>query len=483
MHNRLLQNSIELYTTPDSYPVWKTKKPVVVIDDGTDSHSSLLHRYRYVAVTPGATIDWDLITKREHNEDDLSSTRNTTATTPPGSDVDEGEMNVESLQQEENVLSYEKDAMEQDDEEGDDDDEDEGCVFPPVLFENPQQEHDGGDGNSDAKKENKGHHKRSHSLFDAQGNPIVLVNSQEDEAYHPTGSAPVSTASFSSYGTERPATVLTWEAVAALPYRTRVLDNATISSSSDEEMEIVDTWNCGSDTTFAPYWNKSSTTDDSSPQGLTSTSVTNDTPMMETQNEDDDPMDATADDHDDNNPRSSIYIVCYHLPVILTKNNNEWTACWSESLIAKSEIQSVSSTRKTIWVGTVSNIPQEYLKDESERNAIRAVLQSMDCIPIFFTEEHYESVLEFMYLGFCKQVLWPSYHNVDLLDLATNGWGQRQRNTRADPVQACALAAAEARERKRSGSVGGVTVGGGVDGGGGGGGGSQKLRSDWDQVR
>ena len=418
----------------------------MVIDDGTDPHSSLVHRYRYVAVTPGATIDWDLIAKREH-DDDLSSARNTTATTPPGSDVDEAkeeEMNVDL----ENVLSYEKDAMEEEEEE-------DGYAFPPVLFENPG---DGQENEGDGGKKEKGHHKRSHSLFDAQGNPIMLVNSQDEEV-DPTNSAPVSTASFSSYGTERPVTVLTWEAVAALPYRTRVLDAAS------DDMEIVDTWNCGSDSTFCPYWNK--TGDESSPDGLPSTSVADDTTMMET-NEDDDPMDATADDH-----RSSIYIVCYHLPVILTKDNNEWTACWSESLIAKSEIQSVSSTRKTIWVGTVSNIPQEYLKDESEREAIRSVLRGMDCIPIFFTEEKYESVLEFMYLGFCKQVLWPSYHNVDLLDLATNGWGQRQRNTRADPVQACALAAAEARERKRSGSVGGVSSGEG----------GQKLRSDWDQVR
>ena len=59
----------------------------------------------------------------------------------------------------------------------------------------------------------------------------------------------------------------------------------------------------------------------------------------------------------------------------------------------------------------------------------------MDCIPIFFvvdddnpdddaTARTSDSLLDLMYLGFCKQVLWPSFHNVNLLDLATIGWGQ-----------------------------------------------------------
>ena len=147
-----------------------------------------------------------------------------------------------------------------------------------------------------------------------------------------------------------------------------------------------------------------------------------------------------------------------------------WTACWSESLIAKTETHGVSSTRKTRWIGTVSSIPQTFLADAEEREAIRRVLEPMDCIPIFFVDddpptqstatnhlpEDSSSVVDLMYLGFCKQVLWPSFHNVDLLDLATNGWGQRrQRERRSDLVAACAMAAKEAKERKRSGSLGG----------------------------
>lgn len=459
-----------MYTSPEMYPIWKTKKPVVVIDDGSlDSPGSeLIHRYRYVAVTPGATIDWDLCTKRDV-DDDLSSTRNTSATTPPGSDDEKEDTHMEDGM--ENVLSYEEEAM--------DVDHDEGYSFPPVLYENPadaavnkpEDASDAGESSGENKDEKKGHHKRTHSLFDAQGNPIVLPTCHvNDEPVEPTSSAPVSTASFSSYTSDnRPTVVLTWEAVSSLPYRTRSLD---VTHDTTVDIDIVDTWNCGSDPSFATYWKAKAESTNSGV--MTNTTVTQDGVDVMENNEDDDPMDST----DSHSQRESIYIVCYHLPVILTKdaNNGQWTACWSESLIAKSEIQSVSSTRKTVWVGTVSNIPQEYLKDEAEQNAIRAVLQTMDCIPIFFTEEKYESVIEFMYLGFCKQVLWPSFHNVDLLDLATNGWGQRQRNTRADPVQACALAAAEARERKRSGSIGGVSGSPGEGDG-------QKLRSDWDQVR
>ena len=89
------------------------------------------------------------------------------------------------------------------------------------------------------------------------------------------------------------------------------------------------------------------------------------------------------------------------------------------------------------------------LADANEREAIRTLLKGMDCIPVFFFNEDQtkeeEKLLNDMYLGFCKQVLRPSFHNVDLLDLAMNGWGQRHRDThRLDPVRACQVAAAEA---------------------------------------
>lgn len=118
MQSRLLTNTVEMTTTPDEYPLWRTTRPVVVIDtasggvteteraelereghvvevpgglDGEDA--PLLHRYRYVAVTPGSVIDWSLVQPREYGDHDSVSTgrgTRTVATTPPGSD-DEAE--------------------------------------------------------------------------------------------------------------------------------------------------------------------------------------------------------------------------------------------------------------------------------------------------------------------------------------------------------------------------------------------------------
>jgi len=83
LHNRLLQNTVEMCTTPETYPIWKTKRPVVVIDEGgdigTDNTSGegeiagggqMVHNYRYVAVTPGALIDWSLCTRKELGDHD-----------------------------------------------------------------------------------------------------------------------------------------------------------------------------------------------------------------------------------------------------------------------------------------------------------------------------------------------------------------------------------------------------------------------------
>ena len=172
-----------------------------------------------------------------------------------------------------------------------------------------------------------------------------------------------------------------------------------------------------------------------------------------------------------------------------------------ESLISKSELHGVSLTHRSTWVGTVS-----LLADPTKRGGIRDLLGGMDCIPVFFLNDvdngggegmggrrvggERSNVVDLMYLGFCKQVLWSRFHNVDLLDLAMNGWGQRQRDTnRSDPVRACQLAVEEARERKLSMS----TASAAAEWGGmmptlpwhGKGGGPQRpeLKSDWDQRR
>ncbi len=66
----------------------------------------------------------------------------------------------------------------------------------------------------------------------------------------------------------------------------------------------------------------------------------------------------------------------------------------------------------THWVGTVStgNL------SEADQAAIRALLEPMRCHPIFMAEE----LIHGHYHGYCKTVLWPLFHNVEMLDSC--GW-------------------------------------------------------------
>jgi trehalose 6-phosphate synthase/phosphatase len=488
MHNRLLQNTVEMYTDPESYPIWKTTKPVVVIDDGGSKENALaaamdrdaadqegggggagllgplLHRYRYVAVTPGATIDWSMCTKRDHDDDGSASTGRgnlTAATTPPGSDDEEEHANTRRSTSTSPPYAGEVGGILH---EGSNEEEDAEFQFPPVLYENPlppgSEDSTKDNGSDDGNKGKK--HKRHPSLFDALGNPVVLSGSQfQSENPYSSGGLSSGTSFASLVGNHTPQAVLTWEGVSALPYRTRSL--AYSDEDDAQDIKVVDHWNASTDPSFQAYWSLEQGENDNI-KGATITGK-QDTQTVEA-NEDDDPMDNSECER---SAKESMFIACYHLPVILTRDveTSLWTACWSESLIAKSEMYGVSSTRKTTWLGTVSNIPVQALRDPKEREAIRKVLEPMDCIPIFFEEEH---LLDLMYLGFCKQVLWPSFHNVDLLELATNGWGQRQKSmSTSDPVEACRLAAAEAHTRKQSGIVSQETL--------------KQVQSDWDQSR
>ena len=355
-YRRQLHDSIELYTTPETYPIWRTDRPVVTIDDGggTATNEPLLYRYRYVAVTPGASIDWNALFEGE-------------------SDAAEGE-----------ILEDAEVVGQGGGGEGE---------FPPVLFEVPP-----------------------------------------------------------SWG-DRTSQLSTYP-----HYRTRVLVKGTsdnsimdLGNNEDTNMDVEDD---GEEVTI-DHWNVE---DDASYQHFRDTMIlkqremeTANTPLL---NED---VDMITEDEKLENENNSIYIVCYHLPVILSRDaaTSTWEACWAESLIAQTKQDGISSTRKTTWIGTVSNVPITMLADAKEREAVRTLLKGMDCIPVFFFDEDHtkeeERLLNDMYLGFCKQVLRPSFHNVDLLDLAMNGWGQRHRDThRLDPVRACQVAAAEAKERKKS---------------------------------
>lgn len=123
-----------------------------------------------------------------------------------------------------------------------------------------------------------------------------------------------------------------------------------------------------------------------------------------------------------------IFFVCFHLPVVVVQNQTtgQWQASWSESILAKTEGSQILSTYQAYWVGTVTTHPPLQTKEDVE--TVRSLLDDMKCIPIFLDATMRQS----HYYGFCKQVLWPAFHNIDLLDLSTCGWLSDPKSVASD---------------------------------------------------
>jgi len=120
----------------------------------------------------------------------------------------------------------------------------------------------------------------------------------------------------------------------------------------------------------------------------------------------------------DKKTRRRLFIVCFHLPVKVYKDvaTDKWHASWSESLISNTDGK---SKYKRTWIGTVTC---SSIQSDHDREELTQVLRGMDCIPLFLDK----TTLASHYLGMCKQVLWPAFHNVDMLDLSTSKWSQQQ---------------------------------------------------------
>lgn len=52
----LYSSSVELVTTPEEYPLWRTRCPVICAVNTISDTGMFQHRYRYLVVTPGASI-------------------------------------------------------------------------------------------------------------------------------------------------------------------------------------------------------------------------------------------------------------------------------------------------------------------------------------------------------------------------------------------------------------------------------------------
>jgi trehalose 6-phosphate synthase/phosphatase len=127
---------------------------------------------------------------------------------------------------------------------------------------------------------------------------------------------------------------------------------------------------------------------------------------------------ASADKPDES---SALYLVGYHLPVILKKSEKGWSAEWSkDSLIARSE-ESVAEDMQVFWVGTVSTSMaggSEGKMSAADQAELIALLSSMNCIPIFLDAELSRQCFN----GYCKSVIYPTMHNIDILNIVCAPW-------------------------------------------------------------
>ena len=138
-------------------------------------------------------------------------------------------------------------------------------------------------------------------------------------------------------------------------------------------------------------------------------------------------MDGVVLDTPKKKNKRRLYIVCYHLPVKVYKDpsNQQWQASWSESLISNTDDSLAKASYDRLWIGTVTSSSIQTPQDKQE---LTQVLHKMSCIPIFLDN----GIRTNHYLGMCKQVLWPAFHNVDMLDLSTSKWGQQPNRGEAD---------------------------------------------------
>ena len=126
---------------------------------------------------------------------------------------------------------------------------------------------------------------------------------------------------------------------------------------------------------------------------------------------------------------SRVIIVCYHLPIHITRSDdplNPFIVDWSESLIAKSK-NSISSTTDTCWFGTAS-VPGAPLTP-AEQELLTATLLNINCHPVYLDSDTARKA----YLGFCKQILWPTFHNIDQLDQIHAAWKIAPTSSGEDP--------------------------------------------------
>eukprot|EP00924_Labyrinthula_sp_SR-Ha-C_P007412 maker-scaffold_24-snap-gene-2.4-mRNA-1 protein AED:0.10 eAED:0.10 QI:0/1/0.33/1/1/1/3/0/1085 len=113
-----------------------------------------------------------------------------------------------------------------------------------------------------------------------------------------------------------------------------------------------------------------------------------------------------------NNENFKVFICTYMLPVDLRfcKDTNSWSCEFEERLLFEDgplyyELGKTITQRKEFDAYFVGCPPCEV--DESQRKDVEKVLAEKHCFPVWIDKE----VRDENYLGFCKSVLWPIFHN------------------------------------------------------------------------
>ena len=344
-NHSIYSSSVEMVTTPETYPIWRTRTPVIRVVNHTTMTNNcqnnstrtddriFCHRYRYLVITPGKEID------------------------------DGNDMPLQSKQ-----VMITSDGL--------------GGVVEVDEWEDPFDE--------------QSNYEQQQQLLTS---PVSLApfKKRNDELPYRTISIDVSSSDLNTFG--------------------NVLHPSSQCDFTSDSVKI-DRFNDAADGTFLHY--KKSSSDKTG----------NTTPVWNCSESDSDALLTSSDRKDLDTPMKNvhvesnmepntkrIFLVCYHLPIILHRDEATGilTAKWSESLLAKTEQSGVSKKYAAYWIGTVSST----FKTDAEKNAVVEVLKPMNCIPIFLDEGLRDS----FYLGMCKQVLWPAFHNIDLLDISKSGWG------------------------------------------------------------
>lgn len=379
-------SSVEMVTSPETYPIWRTRRPVVLVltdkkskrkssiggledmeaddDDYADS-AVFLHHYRYLVVTPGAETDGAHGLGRFDSDSDMDDIKNL---------LNKTKISSGSLFALNNNTFTSNDGG--------------GADFPVALWENPFL-----------------------SSLQEDDDEMMEQSNREGYTYSTSSFGGLSSVDGSQVRQHKKHIVLE-----DLPYRTLDIDISTGSVIKNANMDeetleftedgiIIDNWNGEHDATYNTYRLR---------EGLRKAYQNRDTEMSS----------SAADGESDmmvdlQKSRKRIFIVCYHLPVIVSKDpeTGKWMACWAESILAKTADSAFVSAYDPHWVGTCTT--GSPIEDEADRQALRSLLASMDCTVLFFDE----NVRDAHYKGFCKQVLWMAFHHVDLLDARDPAFG------------------------------------------------------------